>query len=94
MKIWTKTIKGEKIIKDIIWSPNGVFNLNDLASYIEEICNSIDEPTPIILRKHLNHLNEFSNTQFKQDDFVEKIFFDKMVIEIFDENSQKKKQKN
>lgn len=94
MKIWTKTIKGEKITKDIVWAPEGAFNYAAIKDYIEEICNILDEPTPIILNKHINHLNEFANTQFKQDDFVETIFFDKMVVEIFDENSQKEKREN
>ncbi|MBQ7978069.1 MAG: hypothetical protein IJ301_05750 [Clostridia bacterium] len=90
MKIWTKIIQGEKILKDSVWAPDGAFDYSCLGNYIEEICNKLDEPTPIILRKHLNHLNEFGNTHFKQEDFVESVFFDRMAIEIFDENSQKK----
>lgn len=90
MKVWVKIIKGEKILKDYTYKPEK-FNYSQLHNYLEIACNELDEPTPIILKKHLQHLKEFSNTTFKQIDFVESINFEKMVVEIFDENLQKKK---
>lgn len=90
MKIWFKLIQDEKIIKSFTYHPN-LFDINKLTDYIEIACNELDEPTPIILRKHIQHLNEFNTTKFKQIDFVETINFDKMVVEIFDENFKEKK---
>ncbi len=93
MKIWIRTIDGEKIKKDLVYAPER-FNLDAMHEYLEDICNTLDEPTPIILKKHLSHLDEFNNTVFKPIDFVEQVNFDKMIVEIFDENSHKEKGKS
>ncbi|MBR4270985.1 MAG: hypothetical protein IKQ31_04885 [Clostridia bacterium] len=90
MKIWTKIIKGEKILKDNVYTIEK-FNLNYIYDWLEEICHILDEPLPIILNKHLSHINEFNSTTFLPADFVENVNFERMVIEIFDENPQKKK---
>ena len=92
MKLWIKIINDGKIKKHVVYAPEH-FNLGEILTYIEDACNSLDEPTPIILNKHLAHLNEFNSTAFKPVDFVEHVDFDKMVIEIFDENSHKEKEK-
>lgn len=88
MKVWIKIIKGEKILKDFTYAPNN-YSDSELHHYLEIACNELDEPTPIVLRKHLAHIKEFGNTTFKQLDFVEAINFDKMVVEIFDDKPKK-----
>ncbi len=88
MKVWIKIIKGEKITKDFTYTPEK-YNDNELHHYLEIVCNELDEPTPIVLRKHLAHIKEFGNTAFKELDFVETIHFDKMVVEIFDDKPKK-----
>ena len=88
MKVWTKVIKGEKIIKDNV-TPITSVDLDSIYSVLEVICLALDEPMPIVLAKHLNHLNEFNSTTFLPMDFVEEVAFNKMVLEIFDENITK-----
>ncbi len=88
MKIWTKIILGEKIIKDNV-HPITKFDIDNLYSSLEEICLILDEPLPILLDKHIRHLNEFSTTTFWPSDFVEDVRYDKMIIEIFDDNPKK-----
>ncbi len=90
MKIWTKIIRGEKILKDNLY-PIAHYDLNCIYTWLEEICHTLDEPLPIVLKKHISHINEFNSTTFLPADFVESVYFDRMVIEIFDENPQKKK---
>ncbi len=92
MQLWTKIILGEKILKDNIFKPT-VFDYKALRDYLETICNELDEPTPVVLNKHIRHLNEFNNTHFRPEDFVEHVNFDKMVVEIFDEDLHKDKNK-
>ncbi len=93
MKIWITTIKNEKIIKSHVYTPE-YFNERDIAAYTQIVCNEIDEPTPLFLKKHYMHLKEFSNTDFSANDFVECINFDSMHLQIFDEKDTKKKYPN
>jgi len=88
MKVWTRIIKGEKILKDNV-SPITNLDIDSIYSTLESICRILDEPLPIILNKHISHLNEFSSTTFLPIDFVEEVGFNKMVLEIFDETSKK-----
>ncbi len=92
MKLWIKIIGDGRIKKQTIYSPER-FDFDEILTYLEEACNILDEPTPLLLKKHLRHLSEFNNTTFKPVDFVEHVDFDKMVVEIFDENSHKEKEK-
>ena len=80
----------DKIIKSFVLEPT-VFQESEIEDYLKSICNEIDEPTPILLNKHFTHLQQFSNTTFTNNDFVETIYFDKMVVEIFDDKDKKNK---
>ena len=88
MKIWTKIINGEKIIKDNVHQLNKL-DEPSIYSSLEEICLILDEPLPIVLDKHMRHLNQFSSTTFLPSDFIEDVHFTKMVLEIFDDNPKK-----
>lgn len=88
MKVWLKIIQDEKIVKIYVLAPQN-FNEKNIEEYVKEICNEIDEPMPIFLNKHFSHLKEFSNTHFQARDFVESIYFDTMIVQIFDENAKK-----
>ncbi len=90
MKIWLTTHIGEKINKSFVYTPE-TYNDSQIAEYVKEICNELDEPTPIFLKKHYQHIKEFNNTQFTARDFVESIYFDSMNVQVYDENSKKKK---
>ncbi len=92
MKIWLTTHLGEKIIKSFVYTPE-YFNEAEISEYVKEICNELDEPTPIFLKKHFQHIHQFNNTQFTSRDFVESVYFDTMNIQIYDENSKKKQPK-
>ncbi len=88
MKIWTRIINGDKIIKDNV-SPITKFDIDGIYTSLELICRELDEPLPIVLDKHIRHLNEFSTTTFLPCDFVEDVHFSKMVLEIFDDAPKK-----
>ena len=52
---------------------------------LHELCQALDLARPVILTKHINELDRFSHTIFKQSDFMEPIAFDRFEIEIFPE---------
>ncbi len=58
------------------------YNINKLELYMSDICNALDVETPILIKKHYQHLYFFHNTTFYKEDFIDKIHFDKMVCEL------------
>ena len=92
MKVWLKVIVGEKLEKSFVETIEN-YKDNEIEEYVKEICNEIDEPTPIFLNKHFNHIKQFHNTHFTERDFVESINFDTMIVEVFDEKDKKNKNK-
>ncbi len=82
MKILAKTIKHNKIVKDFVYEINEDFVIHNFFDYMNSICEALDLPVPIILTKHIKNFLLFDSTFFTQEDFVEKFYEDKLVIEI------------
>ena len=91
MKLWIKTIKGEKITTSILYDIKGIYSPNKLLDYLTDICFSLDIPRPIVLDKHLKEMEKFNHTIFKTNDFVESVNFDKLWIEVAISKTQKSK---
>lgn len=85
MRILGKVIKKNRIVRDYIYEIDGDFVIHDFYDYVEEICHNLDLPVPIILTTHIKNFLLFNSTFFTQEDFVEKFFEDKFVIEIIKE---------
>ena len=83
VSIFAKTIKDGKIKNTYKYPNNGDFEIGLFESYIKDICEHFDSPSPIILAKHIRDYIMFSVTTFQKDDFIEKVFFDKLVIELY-----------
>lgn len=83
VKIFAKLIKHEKVTNSFKYEHDGDFELDLFYDYIKEICEHFDSPTPVILAKHIRDYIVFNTTTFKPDDFVEKVYFDKLIIETY-----------
>lgn len=83
VKIFAKVIVGDKVKKTFKYENAGDFEIDHFFEYVKDICEHFDSPTPIILAKHIRDFIVFSTTTFKPEDFVEKIFFDKLTLETF-----------
>ena len=83
MKMFAKIMVNEKIKKSFKYEHEGDFELDYFFEYVKDICEKFDSPTPVILAKHIRDFIIFNTTTFKPDDFVEKIYFDKLVIETY-----------
>ncbi len=64
-------------------------DLEGWGMIIHELCQDLDLCRPLILRKHVNDLKQFSRVVFKPSDFIEPVDFDEFEIEVL---SEKKKQ--
>jgi hypothetical protein len=49
--------------------------------YIRDICETLDIPTPVIIKTHLFNYAKYNTLRFKKEDFVESVDFDKLVLE-------------
>ena len=89
IKIWGKALKKNKIVKNHTVEFYQNFNEQVVLDGIYSICLEFDIPRPIILNKHKKDINEFLMVRFLPDDFIEKVDFDKLDIEIFIEKKNK-----
>lgn len=81
IKIYAKTMLDGKMKKSLKYCNEEDFEIGHFENYIKDICEQFDSPSPIVLTKHIRDYIIFGTTTFKTDDFVEKIYFDKLIIE-------------
>ena len=71
----------QKITRSFVLSDMDKFSTAYFFDYLAAICHELDIPTPVILKTHANHFEQFNIVRFKQSDFVESIDFDMLVLE-------------
>jgi len=81
IRIWAKLLKNGKIIKQFVYEREGQTDYSLFFDYVRDICESLDCPTPVLIKTHLFNYAKYNNVKFKADDFVEKINFDKLILE-------------
>ncbi len=82
IRIWAKTLKKHKIIKNIeydIDSDKMVWSL--FFDVLSEICNTMDIPTPVLLKNHVLNFAKYNFVSFDKSDFVESVDFDALWLE-------------
>lgn len=83
VKIFAKVIVGDKTKKSFKYKNDEDFEIDHFFEYVKDICEHFDSPTPVILAKHIRDFIVFSTTTFKPEDFVERVFFDKLILETY-----------
>ncbi len=81
IRIWAKTIKNSKITRQCVYEHEGVMDYSLFFDYVRDICETLDIPTPVIIKTHLFNYAKYNTVRFISDDFVESIDFDKLVLE-------------
>ncbi len=81
VRIWAKIIKNEKILCDCIYEHLGMTDYSLFFDYVREICERLDCPTPVVLKSHIFSYAKYNTVKFVPSDFVEKVDFDKLVLE-------------
>lgn len=81
IRIWAKVIKKDKILKQFVLEKTENMDYSDFFEYLREICENLDISTPVLIKSHLFSYAKYNNVRFTQSDFVEKIDFDKLVLE-------------
>ena len=80
-RIWAKVLVKDKIVKQFVLEKYESLDYSKFFDYVREICESLEIPTPIIIKTHLFNYAKYNNVRFTSSDFVESIEFDKLVLE-------------
>ena len=81
VRIWAKVMKKDKILSQFVFEKDGEIDYSEFFSYLRDICEHLDVATPVLIKTHLFNYAKYNVVRFTQSDFVEKISFDKLVIE-------------
>lgn len=81
VRIWAKVIKEDKIIKQCIYEKFEKIDYSEFFSYVRDICEKLDCPTPIVIKTHIFNYAKYNTVKFTKPDFIEKIDFTKLVLE-------------
>lgn len=81
IRIWAKTLKNDKITRQFVYERDGLTDYSLFFDYVRDICDALDIPTPVIIKTHLFNYAKYNTLKFTPADFVEKVDFDKLVLE-------------
>ncbi|MCM1367911.1 MAG: hypothetical protein NC184_03770 [Roseburia sp.] len=80
-RIWAKTVKGDKITRNYMYTLDGAFDEARLFEYVCDITRALDIPTPIILSSHTYNFVHFNVAKFLPREFIDDVDFDYFIIE-------------
>lgn len=92
LRVWGKLYKNNKIIKNEV----AVSDLGDnydesLKACITELCYKMDIERPYWLKRNSEEYSKRNKTIFDENNFINKVDFDKFIIEELKEEDRKKK---
>ena len=80
-KIWAKVYENDRIAKQTVYESEKKFTYSRFFNYLTEICDTLDIPTPILLKPHLFQYAKFNHVVFRPQDFMENVPFQKFILE-------------
>ena len=80
-RIWAKTIKDGKIVRQYTYENEEKLTWSHFLNYLFDICRELDEPTPVLLKTHILNFGKFNHVRFYPRDFVEPVDFDYLLLE-------------
>ena len=88
--LWLRTIRHQRMDRQHV-EPS---TRDDPETALEEACRKLDISRPIWLDKHTREWEEFGQTRFLPDDFMESVDFQRLEIEFIDPDAKKKKSRD
>ena len=83
-RIWAKVYREEHIAKQFTFESGETFSYGEFFSYLTKICETLDIPTPLLLKTHIFNFAKFRHVVFRPSDFMEHIDFSKLILEKID----------
>lgn len=85
MKLWIKVINEDKILENVVAENDFPLDFDAYEATLTEVCHQLDLSTPITLSMHFMSLIKFNMTEYKARDFIEPIYFTKLLVENIEE---------
>ncbi len=79
--IWAKVYIDDHIEKQCVYRREEAFTYSAFFTYLAEICDELDIPTPVLVKAHLFRYAKFNHVVFRASDFMEEIPFTRLVLE-------------
>ena len=81
MKIWAKVMKGDKILRDVIYENDLTLTPSNFQRTLQEISSKLDVATPVTLPTHYKHFERFNRVKYLPRDFIEEVDYTSFVLE-------------
>ena len=81
MKIWAKVMKGDKILRDVIYESELSLTPSNFQKMLQEISYKVDVATPVNLPTHFKHFERFNRVKYLPRDFIEEVDYTSFVLE-------------
>ncbi len=81
MKIWAKVMKGDKILRDVIYESDLTLTPSNFQRTLQEISYKLDVATPVTLPTHYKHFERFNRVKYLPRDFIEEVDYTSFVLE-------------
>ncbi|MBR3382473.1 MAG: hypothetical protein IKG85_05495 [Clostridia bacterium] len=85
MKLWGKIRKDDHTVSDEVVAVHAkhAYEVGDWTEPMTELCRKLNLSRPVILKKHVRDLEQFSRAVFSPADFMEPVDFDRFEVELF-----------
>ena len=88
--LWVRTIRHNRMDKQVV-EP---CTRRDPQEALDEACRKLDISKPLWLDKNQREWNDFGQTRFLPDSFMESVPFDRLEIEYIDPDAPKKRSRD
>ncbi|MDD3369090.1 MAG: hypothetical protein PHP50_09435 [Lachnospiraceae bacterium] len=86
-RLWAKLFENNHMLRDtVICDDSNETRTHKVFHSIEEVCYQFDLGKPIWLDANVTEFQRHSKARFRQDNFIEKIPFDYLEIQIIEED--------
>ncbi len=85
MKMWGKVRVDNSTVDDaiIVIHAKTAKDVEDWSEPFAMLCHKLNLSRPVILKKHIRDLEQFSHVFFLPADFIEPVSFDKFEVELY-----------
>ena len=88
-KLWVRQIRKNKMVADAV----APCERNTWQEALRECCHKLDIGVPMVLSRHLKDWEDFSQTRFLPEHFLEAVRFDRLEAEYFDPDEKAAKKR-
>lgn len=87
-KLWARQIRKNKMVADMVTS----CDKTNWQEALAVCCRQMDIGVPMVLGRHVQDWDSFSQTRFLPEHFMETVKFDRLEVEYFDPDDKANKQ--